>query len=90
MRNMSEDYEEEITDENNPEDLVEDGEISPEEEGFMQGYHQEDKEASCAYCHKIILDPDEAIHKEIDGETYLFCSNFCYEHFKEENEDEML
>ena len=88
---MSEDYEEEYQEEeDSPESLVEDGEISPEEAGFMQGYHEDEKALSCAYCKKIILDPDEAIKKEIDGETYLFCSDSCYEHFKKEKEEEFF
>ncbi len=83
---MEDEYDEEPT----PEDLVEDGEITPEEAGFMQGYEQDDKSASCAYCKKIILEPDEAIKREIDGETYLFCSESCYEHFKKEKEESLF
>jgi YHS domain-containing protein len=87
---MPKDYDENLEDENSPENLVEDGEISPEEAGFMQGYHEDDKALSCAYCKKIILDPEDSIKKEIDGEIYLFCSDSCYEHFKKEKEEDIF
>ncbi len=69
-------------------ELVEDGEMSPEEEGFMEGFEGEGRKIVCAKCKKIIIDPDVAIEAEINNEEYMFCSEECYQSFKEEHRDE--
>jgi len=47
MPEYEDDDEEEVTvyDEEGREDMIEDGELSPEEEGFMRGYEEADDEA---------------------------------------------
>ncbi len=65
-------------------EMVEDDEMSPEEEGFMEGFEKDSKKVRCAYCKKIIIDPDDAIEKEQEGEVFLFCSEECYQAFKKE------
>ncbi len=67
------------------EDLLEGDEISPEEEGFMEGYHNEET-ARCSFCHKPLLNPDEIIEKKIDDKVYRFCSEECLEEFEAEKE----
>jgi YHS domain-containing protein len=69
-------------------ELVEDDEMTPEEEGFMEGFDRDSKKIVCADCKKIIIDPDDAIEAEVDNETYLFCCEECYTKFKERNEGE--
>ncbi len=66
-------------------DLLEGDEISPEEEGFMQGYNNEET-ARCAFCHKPLLDPSTIVEREIDGKVYRFCSEECAEEFERERE----
>ncbi len=50
-------------------------EISDVEEGFMEGYEEDEKAAKCAYCKKIL--GDDFIEEEIDGEMLRFCSERC-------------
>ncbi|MCD6589900.1 hypothetical protein J7K74_01800 [Candidatus Woesearchaeota archaeon] len=67
------------------EELLEGDEISPEEEGFMQGYNNEDV-AKCAFCHKPLLDPSTVVERIIDNKVYRFCSEECAEEFETERE----
>ncbi len=71
--------------------LVEDDEIEPEEEGFMEGAEREGKNAKCRKCGKILVDED-FVEKEIDDEVMRFCSSECAEEYEDihdqEKEDE--
>ena len=78
--------ESDIYSENSREELVEDGEMTPEEEGFMAGFEGDDHKVSCAECKKVIVDRDDAIEAVIDGETLLFCSDECYVNYKHRHE----
>lgn len=68
------------------EDLVENGEISPSEEGFMQGASDLGQGGKCGYCGKPL--EDDFIEKEIDGENCRFCSEECLEKYEEKKEKE--
>ncbi len=68
-------------------ELVEDDELTPEESGFLEGYNNDTKRVVCAECKRIIIDPDDAIEAEINNETYLFCSEECYEKFKKRKQE---
>ncbi|MEA3430147.1 MAG: hypothetical protein U9R08_02650 [Nanoarchaeota archaeon] len=70
---------EDVYTEEGRENLVEDGEISAEEEGFMQGAEGKGQLAKCDTCSKIL--EENIIEKEIDGEMYRFCSDKCAEEF---------
>lgn len=59
--------------------LVEDDEITPIEEGFMEGARDDGQGAKCRKCGKPLL--DNFIEKEINGEIYRFCSNRCADKF---------
>jgi YHS domain-containing protein len=88
-----EDYKEpedeaDIYSENSRSELVEDGEMSPEEEGFMEGFEGDGRQIACAECKRIIIDPDDAIETEINNEMYLFCSEECYAKFKAKHQGE--
>ena len=63
------------------EDLVEDDEIEPWEEGFMQGAEGGGQGAKCRKCGKPLIDKD-FIEKEIDGENYRFCCEECAKKFE--------
>ncbi len=71
-----EEHEEDIYDEKEREKLEEEeDEITPEEEGFMKGFEEGQKVASCAKCGKAIL--DDFIETSIKGNVYRFCSSHC-------------
>lgn len=66
------------------EELVEDGEIEPWEEGFMKGAEGEGEEYKCEKCEKILTDKDDIVEKEVNGTVFRFCSANCAEEFEEE------
>ncbi len=70
---------EDVYSEEGREELEEDEEIKPEEEGFMQGYEEDAKMTMCPTCGKIL--GEEVVEKEIKGEIYRFCSEHCAEEF---------
>lgn len=65
------------------EELVADGEMSPEEEGFMEGAEGDGEDAKCAHCGAILMDAEHTFEREIDGKIHRFCS----EHHAEEYEE---
>lgn len=77
-----EDKELEVYDEEAREDLEESDEIDELEEGFMEGY-ENDNLAECASCKKIL--EEESVEKEIDGELYRFCSEKCVQIFEKKH-----
>ena len=67
--------EEEVYGEQGREKLVEDDELEPWEEGFMEGAEQRGELAKCAYCGKILgQSKKNTVEKKINGEIFLFCS----------------
>jgi len=66
------------------EDLVENDEISPEEEGFMQGEHDGGQGAKCRKCGKILM--DDFIERKKGDEILRFCCEECSEKYMEEKE----
>ena len=67
------------------EDLVEDDEISPEEEGFMEGAHDDGQGAKCRSCGKVLM--DNFIEREVNNEICRFCSDKCADKYAEEKEE---
>ncbi len=66
---------EDVYTEEGREKLVEDGEISPEEEGFMEGAEQKGEQAKCAYCGKVLGEDEKNIYeRKFNGEIKWFCS----------------
>ncbi len=81
---VPEDFEEEEKDiysEGGREKLVEDDEIEPWEQGFMQGAEGGGQGAKCRKCGKPLVDK-EIVEKEIDGENYRFCCEECANKFE--------
>lgn len=68
-------------------ELIEDDEITAEEEGFMEGADLAGSHAKCANCGKM-LTPATTIEKEIEGEVKWFCSEHCIEKFEEKHKEE--
>ncbi len=52
------------------------------EEGFMEGYSEDEEVEECAECGSAI-DEESRIVKEIDGEVYKFCSENCAKEFED-------
>lgn len=67
------------------EKLVEDGELSPEESGFMEGAEGDGQQGKCQNCGKALLNAEETVEKEINGEDKFFCSNECLEEFEKKH-----
>ncbi len=68
------------------EELVDSDEISPAEEGFMEGAEGDGQGAKCRKCGKILM--DDFIEKKIDGEICRFCCDECADKYSEEKESE--
>ena len=66
------------------EELVDDDEISPEEEGFMEGAEGDGQGAKCRKCGKVLI--EKSVEREVEGEIYRFCSEKCATKFEEEQE----
>ena len=66
---------EDVYTEEGREKLVEDGEITETEAGFMEGAEDRGKHTSCAYCGELISEDEPNIYeREFDGELKVFCS----------------
>lgn len=60
------------------EELAENDELEPFEEGFMEGEEKGGKDAKCASCGKVLSqNKTKVIEREIDGEICFFCSEKC-------------
>jgi len=60
------------------EELMENDEISPEEEAFSEGAEDNGELGVCAHCGKpLSQNKEEVVEKEIDGEKVWFCCDEC-------------
>lgn len=84
---MDENYEGEdrkdkdVYDEETRDKLEEDAEITPREEGFMEGYDEGAKSSNCPKCGKVIVEKENVVEREIKDEHYMFCSQHCADRF---------
>ncbi|MFC1698069.1 hypothetical protein ACFL1H_07025 [Nanoarchaeota archaeon] len=74
-------YEEEGRDEQ-----VDSDQITDVEEGFMAGADQDGEGAKCRVCGKILIEAEDVIEREINGENLRFCSAEHAEKYASENE----
>ena len=74
---------EDIYDGEKRDELVDDDEISPEEEGFMEGAEGDGQGAKCRKCGKLLL--DDFIEKKIGKDIHRFCSEECAEKYEEKH-----
>ncbi len=73
---------EDIYSENYNQTLEEGDGIDEAEEGFMQGYNEEELAAECASCGKVLK--IKFIEEKITNKTYRFCSQGCANKFGDE------
>ena len=84
---MAENYESEdrkdrdVYDEETRNKLEEDAEITPQEEGFMEGYDEGAKSSNCPKCGAVIVEKEKVVEREIKGGHYMFCSERCADGF---------
>lgn len=78
--------EEEIYDDEARESLLDDDQIEPWEEGFMEGAEMDGQDAKCKKCGGAIT-KENAVEKKIDGEICYFCCNKCLEEYEKEHEE---
>ncbi len=71
-----------IYSEDGREELVEGDEISPAEEGFMEGAEGDGQGAKCRKCGAVL--GDDLIEKKVGNELCRFCSDECAEKYSEE------
>jgi predicted sulfurtransferase len=64
------------------EDGLEQSEQEPED-SFMTGYDEDDEPQECAECGAAIKEERKKIVKEVEGETYVFCSKQCAQEFED-------
>ena len=73
-------FEEDVYTEKGREELIENDEISDAEEGFVQGFEEEEKLVECANCKKVLVTED-FVEKNIDEDIIRFCSDECAEEY---------
>ena len=61
----------------------EEDEITDVEEGFMEGYDEDEKAAKCANCKKIL--EEDFIEEEFHGELLKFCSDYCARQYEKKH-----
>jgi hypothetical protein len=76
--------EEDVYTEEGRENLVEDDEISTAEEGFMEGADDLGQQGKCANC-GAMLDMENTVEKEVDGDIHWFCSDRCLEQYEKKH-----
>ncbi len=79
---------EDVYSEEGREKLVEDGEISPEEEGFMEGANASGQLGKDALTGEPLMDVEDVVEAEIDGRLYRFVNAENAQKFRERKESE--
>ena len=79
---FTEEEHDDVYSEEGREDLVEGDEISPAEEGFMEGAHDGGQGAKCRKCGKVLT--DDFIERRRADEIFRFCSEDCSDDYFEE------
>ena len=64
---------------------MEDGSLTGEDEGFMQGYEQDENAVKCANCKKIL--EDDFIEEEVNEEQLRFCSDECAREYEKKQKE---
>ncbi|MBU0461263.1 MAG: DUF2116 family Zn-ribbon domain-containing protein [Nanoarchaeota archaeon] len=75
---------EDVYTEEGRENLLEDDEIEEWEEGFMEGADELGQQGKCASCGGV-LDMDNTVEEELEGELRWFCSERCAERFRKKH-----
>ncbi len=77
MKDDDLEFEEETKEEHSGEE-----EVDSSENGFMQGYLDEDKAPECVECGAAVREEKKAV-RDIEGETFVFCSENCAKEFED-------
>lgn len=83
VNNMADDKD--IYSEEGREELVDSGEISAAEEGFMEGAEGDGQGAKCRKCGKVLM--DDFIEKKIGDGIGRFCSDECADKYTKEKKE---
>ena len=82
------DGEESVYSEEGREALVEDDEIEPFEEGFMEGAEGRGKKNCCSQCGRLLNeDKNKVIEEEFEGELLWFCSEKHAEDYRKKHKE---
>ncbi|MBD3249429.1 hypothetical protein GF336_05265 [Candidatus Woesearchaeota archaeon] len=80
---------EEVYSEEGRESLVEDDEMEPWEEGFMEGAEGRGEQHCCSECGKLLGEDESSIYeRKFDGELKWFCSEEHAENYAKKHENE--
>ena len=63
----------------------EDDTLTGTDEGFMQGYEQDEGTATCANCKSVL--EDDFIEEEINEEQLRFCSEECPREYEKKQKE---
>jgi len=63
--------------------VIEQGGLSSSEEGFMQGYMDDEEIPECAECGGALENDKNPILRDVDDEKLNFCSSSCADEFEE-------
>ena len=74
--------EEDTIEEKKEGDFDEEIEEDTDDEGFMDGYGKDEEVEECAECGAAIKEKKK-VTKELEGESYSFCSQPCANDFEE-------
>ncbi len=78
----------EVYSEEGRESLVEDDEMEPWEEGFMEGAEGRGEQHCCAECGKLLGEDESSIYeRKFDGEIKWFCSEEHAENYAKKHKE---
>ena len=80
-------YSYEDTEDPSEEQAVEQSDMESTEEGFVQGYSEDDEVLECAECGGAVKE-EKKIVRQIEEESYTFCSKDCADEFEESVKEE--
>ena len=66
------------------EEAMDDDELEPWEEGFLEGASKEGQLGKCANCGDMLTE-ENCVEKKIEGELHRFCSEKCQEKYEEKH-----
>lgn len=70
------------TEDTSEEQAVEQSDMESTEEGFVQGYSEDDEVLECAECGGAVKEEKKVV-RQIEEESYTFCSKDCADEFEE-------
>lgn len=79
---------EEVYDQDSRDQMVEDDEIDPMEEGFMEGYEGRGNLSKCEECSQPLDEDDDIIERKFKDELIWFCSEDCAEKYMQDLKEE--